>query len=128
MLTASGVQIPRALELSAGVVDHAKVKSVVSAMKTNVEEGKTMKEALQGKKLPANFVDMMTLAEETGNLSDILPNLSQALRAEMTRSAGRVSLVAEPAMLIVMGTMVLGIMLAFFYPYFEMIAGMSFAG
>lgn len=128
MLTASGVQIPRALELSAGVVDHAKVKNVVSAMKTNVEEGKTMKEAMEGKKLPPNFVDMMSLAEETGKLSDILPNLSKALAADLSRSSGRVSLVAEPLMLIVMGTMVLGIMLAFFYPYFEMIAGMSFAG
>ena len=128
MLTASGVQIPRALELASGVVDHAKVKSVVGAMKANVEEGKTMKEAMEGKKLPANFVDMMSLAEETGKLSDILPNLEKALRAELSRSSGRVSLVAEPLMLIVMGTMVLGIMLAFFYPYFEMIAGMSYAG
>ena len=128
MLTSSGVTVPRALELSSGVIDHAKVKKVVADMKSHVEEGKTMSEAIKGSGLPTNFVDMMSLAEETGKLDEILPNLSKALTAELSRSAGRVSLVAEPAMLIVTGTMVLGIMLAFFLPYFQAVAGMSFAG
>ncbi|MCP4807363.1 MAG: type II secretion system F family protein [Proteobacteria bacterium] len=128
MLTTSGISIPRALELASGTVDHAKVKRVVAQMKANVEEGKTMSEAIKGQGLPTNFTDMMALAEETGKLDEILPNLSKALTAELSRSAGRVSLVAEPAMLVIVGVMVLGIMLAFFLPYFQAIAGMSVAG
>jgi type IV pilus assembly protein PilC len=128
MLTTSGVQVPRALELATDVVDNARIGSIAKQMKANIDAGKTMGEALKGSKLPPIFTDMVTLAEETGKLDEILPSVARALEADVDRTSGRISAMAEPGMLVVIGGVVLCIMLAFFLPYMEMLAGVSAFG
>lgn len=129
LLVVSGLPVPMALELAGGTVDNAHLRGVVAAMKHTVEQGRTMGELLRGQRgLPAVFVDMLGLAEETGRLEEILGHLAGTLRGEMSRRVGRISNTAEPLMLMVLGVVVLVIMLAFFMPYIEMLGGLGSMG
>jgi len=129
LLVVSDVPVPLALELAGGTVDNAHLRGVVAAMKHTVEQGRTMGELLRSQRgLPAVFVDMVGLAEETGRLDETLGHLAATLRGEMNRRVGRISNTAEPLMLMVLGVVVLVIMLAFFLPYIEMRGGLGSMG
>jgi len=129
LLVVSDVPVPLALELAGGTVDNAHLRGVVAAMKHTVEQGRTMGELLRSQRgLPAVFVDMVGLAEETGRLDETLGHLAATLRGEMNRRVGRISNTAEPLMLMVLGVVVLVIMLAFFMPYIEMLGGLGSMG
>ena len=130
MMCANSIAVPKALSLTKDTMDNGYLRKVVQEMQTNVEQGKTMAEAMKKhtRQLPAEFIDMMCLAEETGRIQEILPSLSKTLTSELMRTATRVRLVAEPVLIFGLGLIVLATMLAFFVPYFDMIGSIAVQG
>ena len=126
MMLVNGVNMLQSLDLAKGSVDNAYLQRAIDAMHENVEAGRSMSEALEGfDQLPPNFVDMISLGEQTGRMDEILPALATSLRNDLNRTATRVSVVAEPVLIASLGFVVLAIVLAFFVPYFDMLSGMS---
>ena len=127
MMCANSIAVPKALALTKDTMDNGYLRKVVHEMQANVEQGKTMAEALKkhSRNLPAEFIDMMSLAEETGRIQEILPSLSKTLTGELMRTATRVRLVAEPVLIFGLGLIVLATMLAFFVPYFDMVGSIA---
>jgi type II secretory pathway component PulF len=128
-LTLHGVALPRALELSSGVLEDASLQKTLDEGRQAVEEGRTLAEVLRAARgLPPAFVDMMSLAEDTGRMGEVLPALSKAMYGDLNRKAGRIGVVAEPVMLVMLGGVVLVLLLGFFMPYFEVIGAASMGG
>jgi type II secretory pathway component PulF len=126
MLVVNDIPVPKALELSVGTVENAHLQRIIRAMQSTVEQGRAMADVLKGQSgLPPIFVDMMSLAEETGRLDDILAHLARTLNAELGRKVGRLSGAAEPIMLVVLGVTVMIIMLSFFMPYLQMLGALG---
>jgi type II secretory pathway component PulF len=126
MMTTSGVGILQSLDLARGAVDNAVLQRAVVRMHNQVEQGKSMGDALrESTGLPPAFVEMMSLAEETGRMDELLPALEITLRKDLGRTARRVTAIIEPILTGVMGIIVLGVLLAFFIPYLEGVASLS---
>jgi type II secretory pathway component PulF len=126
MMLVNGVNMLQSLDLAKGSVDNAYLQRAIDAMHENVEAGRSMSEALEGfSDLPPIFTDMISLGEQTGRMDEILPALATSLRNDLNRTATRVSTIAEPVLIASLGFVVLGIVLAFFVPYFDMLRGMS---
>jgi len=129
MMLANGVNMLQSLDLAKGAVDNAYLQRAIDSMHENVEAGRSMTDALEGfDGLPPQFTDMISLGEQTGRMDEILPALATSLRNDLNRTANRVSAVAEPVLIASLGFVVLGIVLAFFVPYFDMLRGMSMGG
>jgi len=110
-------------------VDNGVLQRAIAHMHGQIQEGKTMGMALRDTKgLPSAFVEMMSLAEDTGRMDELLPALEDTLRKDLGRTARRVTAIIEPVLTGTMGIVVLCVLLAFFVPYFEGIANLSNPG
>ncbi len=126
MMTTSGVGILQSLDLAKGAVDNAVLQRAITVMHEQIEQGKTMGMALRETKgLPPVFVEMMSLAEDTGRMDELLPALEISLRKDLGRTARRVTAIIEPVLTGVMGIVVLVVLLSFFVPYLEGVASLS---
>lgn len=111
--------------MAESTVANAVLQNAVKDMVKSVEQGRPMTALLKKYNFPVQFIDMLSLGEQTGQFDEILPNLTKSMTFEMNRTTTRISMASEPIMLIVLGAVVLSIMLAFFIPYFEVISAMS---
>ena len=129
MMTTNGVGVLQSLDLAKGAVDNGVLQRAIAHMHGQIQEGKTMGMALRDTKgLPPAFVEMMSLAEDTGRMDELLPALEDTLRKDLGRTARRVTAIIEPVLTGTMGIVVLCVLLAFFVPYFEGIANLSNPG
>jgi type IV pilus assembly protein PilC len=111
--------------MAEGTVANAVLQKAVKEMVQSVEQGRPMTAPLKKYSFPVQFVDMLSLGEQTGQFDQILPNLTKSMTTDMSRTTARITMASEPIMLIILGTVVMSIMLSFFIPYFQVISAMS---
>jgi type IV pilus assembly protein PilC len=125
MMNMNGVPAAKALKMAEGTVANAVLQKAVKEMVQSVEQGRPMTAPLKKYSFPVQFVDMLSLGEQTGQFDQILPNLTKSMTTDMSRTTARITMASEPIMLIILGTVVMSIMLSFFIPYFQVISAMS---
>jgi general secretion pathway protein F len=112
-LLANGVALPEALGLVANTVPNRAVGAVAAAAVDRVKQGERLGDALEeGGALPPLAVQLIRVGEESGRLVEMLARLADIYAGEVDVAVRRLTAVIEPALILVIGVVVGGIVLS----------------
>ncbi|GAB6065998.1 type II secretion system F family protein [Aquifex pyrophilus] len=119
-LYTSGVSIDRAIDITARVVGLVPLKEALEEAKEDVLSGKALWASLQKTNMfPRMVIAMIRVGEETGNLDEMLSSIANFYEEEVDRAVeGLISLI-EPLLIVFLGTIVGGILIALYLPIFK---------
>lgn len=124
LLLNAGIPITTALELTEEVVTKKEVRSVITSAKEIVSSGKRLSEALKANKkvIPPIVIKMIEAGEKTGSLDQSMQDASEYLDYQVSGSLKKVTTLIEPLMLVMVGVLVGGMMLAIIAPIYGLIS------
>lgn len=121
MLAAAGVPILKALQAAAETLHNRAMRADALDALVLVREGAPLASALAQKKRFPGLVGMFArLGEQTGRLPAMLDRAAAQLGAEVQRRAMHLATVLEPALIVVMGLVVMLIVLAVMLPIIQL--------
>jgi len=121
-LLSSGVPILVALDIVADSSGNAVVASAVKRTRASIREGETIAKPLIGDKVfPPMVVQMIAVGEETGALDSMLSKIADFYDEEVSSMVDALTSIIEPLMIIVMGVIIGGIIVALYMPMFQII-------
>ena len=116
-LLGSGVPIITALEITKNIINNKVISQVLEDAKISVQEGETLWASIERSKLfPSLVVYMIRTGERTGELEQMLTHVADAYDAEVERKIDSLISLIEPLMIIVMGVIVVGVVMALLIP------------
>ncbi|HEY7742937.1 MAG TPA: type II secretion system inner membrane protein GspF [Burkholderiales bacterium] len=120
ILTAAGVPLLRALEAARATLANTVLARAVSDAISAVREGSTLARALGAAKVfPPMLVHLAASGEATGELAPMLERAAANLAREVERRALLLTTLLDPLLILTMGVLVLGIVLAVLMPIME---------
>jgi type IV pilus assembly protein PilC len=120
-LLGGGIPLVQALEIAARAMSNRFLATEMDTVRQQVQEGKAFAAALAARgSFPDVAVKMIEVGESTGALQEMLNSLADFYDEEIETEVGRFITVIEPALLIVMGVVIAGVVLALYMPLFEL--------
>lgn len=120
-LLRNGVPLLRALEISSGSAGNVVLAQAIRASGENVSSGDTLAKPLAECGLfPRSVMAMIRIAEESNTLDDVLVKIADALDRDNARRIDMMLRLVEPAILVVIGGMILFVLSAMLLPVFDM--------
>jgi type IV pilus assembly protein PilC len=121
-LIASGVDIIKALEITAQTAGNWVVESETGDLRLRVQEGATIAQPLiESTIFPPMVSQMVKIGEETGELEKMLGKVADFYEDEVDASIQALTSIIEPIMMIGVGMMVGVIVIAMYLPMFRML-------
>ena len=119
-LSAAGVNLLEALEIAKSVSNNDVVTQALENVKKGVFSGDTLtKLFLKEPVFPPTFSQLISVGEQTGNLDEMFTSVSGYYEEEFDTSVENMSSMIEPIMIVFMGTMIGGLMIAMYSPIFN---------
>lgn len=119
-LLAGGIPLLEALELASNTSGNTALGAAVEQARIGVREGESLGELLQASGLfPPLLIRMIAVGERSGELEPMLIRVADAYEQEVDSALTTLTSVLEPAMMVIMGGLVLFIVLAVMLPIFE---------
>lgn len=123
VLLRGGTPMVPALETAATSVKNAHISELFLGCVTDVQEGRSLSDALADTGYtPDLALAMMRVGESTGALPEMLEHTSTFLDERIDFTLNRVVTLFEPAILVVMGLVVAGLLLAVYYPLLRLVS------
>ncbi len=120
-LVNSGVSILDALEISARTAGNTVIENAILRARRSVSEGKSIAEPLRESKIfPPIVTQLISIGEKTGRLSEMLEKVSDFFEEEVDAATTALTSIIEPLMLVFIGGVVGGILLAMYLPIFNL--------
>ncbi len=120
-LTASGIAMIDALEITAKTMKNPYFKDAVLEAKEKVAQGRPLSEPLEASGVfPKMIVHMISIGEETGNMEDMLNTAASYYEEEVEVTTQSVTALIEPLIVVVMAGIVGTIIMAILIPMFGM--------
>lgn len=120
-----GVTILSTLQACREVVANVEFQNFIAKLETDVSEGKGIAAGFTHSDfIPATVMQMIATGEETGNLGHVMNRLADFYDRELTKQLNRMAKMAEPIMLLVMGSVVGIIVSSLILPIFKMSSAM----
>ncbi len=128
-LLTGGLPLVPSLETAARSIASRKVsKAVMSSIET-VREGKSLAESLsQTGVFPTLATEMIAVGEQTGALPAMLNSVSEFFEEDVATALTAALALIEPAILIIMGIVVVFILISLYLPIFSLGSGASAGG
>ena len=125
-LVASGVSILRGLEVTAGTAGNRVIHDAAMRSRAAIAGGATIARPLEesGAFTPM-VVRMIEVGERTGALDDMLARVADFYEREVDTALEAVIAMVEPVMIVVLGVVVGGVIVAMYLPIFEMITAVG---
>jgi len=125
-LIASGVPILDCLEITSSTAGNAVVEEAIMKVKRSIEEGRTIVEPLKESGVfPPMVVQMVGVGEQAGALEQMLTKIADFYEEEVDAAVGDLMTAMEPAMIVVLGTVVGGIVISMYLPIFTLVSKLS---
>ena len=119
-LTEAGVPMLRAITAASETLSNSVLRAAVDEVVGKVREGMGLGRALsQAKVFPPVLVRLVELGETTGQLPEMLGHAARNQAQEVEQRASAATAILEPALILVMGMVVMGIVLAVLMPIIE---------
>ena len=119
-LSAAGVNLLEAIEIAKSVSNNDVVTQALENVKKGVFSGDTLtKLFLKEPVFPPTFSQLISVGEQTGNLDEMFTSVSGYYEEEFDTSVENMSSMIEPIMIVFMGTMIGGLMIAMYSPIFN---------
>jgi len=110
MMIKAGVQIDRAIGLSAGNIKNQILQREMTIAKNKVKGGSALTPALKQTSLyPDFYISLLEVGEESGNLERVFDEIANRSRQEFESWTDRMTTLLEPLMILFMGGFVGGV-------------------
>jgi len=127
-LLASGVPILDALEICGKTAGNTVVQSGIMYARAQISEGKDMATPLMETALmPPMVVQMIGVGEQTGALDAMLSKIADFYEEEVDVAVASMTSLIEPIMMVFLGAVIGGMVIAMYLPIFEMAGNMKSA-
>ena len=119
-LSAAGVNLLESIEIAKQVSNNDVVTQALENVKKGVFSGDTLtKLFLKEPTFPPTFSQLISVGEQTGNLDEMFTSVSAYYEEEFDTAVDNMSSLIEPIMIVFMGTMIGGLMIAMYSPIFN---------
>jgi type IV pilus assembly protein PilC len=126
MLLHSGINLLRALDLTSDASSNLVVQEGLRQAREEVERGRGLEGPLRRTRiLPPDVVDMVVTAQETGALAENLIYAADIYEEELNNRMSVVSSLTEPALVLVVGSVVFFVAISLFLPYIKLLSVMG---
>ena len=120
-LVHSGVPLLAALEISSEVAGNRVIQDAIHHSRAKVREGGTIAESFrQSGQFPALVIQMVATGEETGQLPAMLGKSALYYEQQVDITVAALSSILEPVLIVIMGFIGAGIILALYLPIFSL--------
>lgn len=121
-LLASGVSILEALDITAKTSGNLVVASAINKSVLAIAEGDTITGPLKETGVfPPMVIQMIGVGEKTGGLDDMLNKIADFYDDEVNDAVAALTSIIEPVIIVVMGAVIGGILIAMYLPMFDII-------
>jgi type IV pilus assembly protein PilC len=120
-LLTGGLPLVPSLETAARSISSRKVSKAVFASVGTVREGKSLADSLAATKVfPSLATEMITVGEQTGALPQMLNSVAEFFEEDVATALAAALNLVEPAILIIMGVVVVFILISLYLPIFSL--------
>ncbi len=120
-LISSGVSILDGLEITAKTSGNRVVHDAVMESRSSIAGGETIAAPLERSKVfPPMVISMIAVGEQTGGLDEMLTKIADFYDEEVDVAVGSLLSLMEPVMIVVLGVIVGGMVVAMYLPIFDM--------
>ncbi len=120
-LLTGGLPLVPSLETAARSISSRRVSRAVGSSITTVREGKSLAESLSRTEVfPQLSTDMITVGEQTGALPQMLNSVAEFFEEDVATALAAALALIEPAILIIMGVVVVFILISLYLPIFSL--------
>ncbi len=123
-LLVSGVNIIDSIDICKVTMDQIVLEEAVSNIRSQVETGKSLGSVMETIVVfPKMVTHMIRVGESTGNLDKMLEKIADFYEEEVAILISGISRLIEPLVIVFLGTLVGGIMIAMYLPIFKFAGG-----
>ncbi|MEM0960938.1 MAG: type II secretion system F family protein [Bacteroidota bacterium] len=121
-LLGSGVPLVDTLGVAAGASGNRVLRGVLKGARRAVARGGSLAPQLAASRfVPPLLVQMATVGEETGELASVMKRTADHFEQEVDGAVDVLTSVIEPALIVVLGLVVGGVLVAIYLPMFDMV-------
>ena len=118
---AAGVPLVESLDSVAGAAGNAVYFNATKAIQREVSTGSSLTTAMQNTEVfPSMVLQMSAIGEESGSLDAMLGKVADFYEAEVDDAVAAISSLMEPVIMVVLGTLIGGMVIAMYLPIFKM--------
>ncbi len=118
---AAGVPLVEALDSVGGAAGNYAYKMATKQIQSEVSTGTSLTVAMQNANVFPNMViQMVSIGEESGQLDGMLSKVSDFFEAEVDDAVEAMSSLMEPMIMVVLGTLIGGMVVAMYLPIFKL--------
>ena len=120
-MLSSGVAILEALDIVAKTSGNKSVERAIYTVRSGIAEGRTMADPLaESGVFPAMVCQMISVGESTGALDAMLQKIADFYDEEVDQAVDNLTSLIEPFMLVFLGVVIGGLVIAMYLPIFKM--------
>ena len=120
-LLTGGLPLVPSLETAARSISSRRVSRAIVASVTTVREGTSLADSLANTGVfPGLATEMITVGEQTGALPQMLNSMAEFFEEDVATALAATLALIEPAILIVMGIVVVFILISLYLPIFSL--------
>jgi type IV pilus assembly protein PilC len=120
-LVSSGVSILEGLEITAKTAGNQVIHDAVMESRQSIAGGETIAAPLERSKVfPPMVISMIAVGEQTGGLDEMLGKIADFYDEEVDVAVSALLSLMEPMMIVVLGVIVGGMVVAMYLPIFDM--------
>ena len=121
-LLASGVSILEALEITAKTAGNRVIHDAIKKSVISIAEGDTITAPLKETGVfPPMVTQMISVGEKTGGLDEMLNKIADFYDEEVDAAVSALTSIIEPVVIVFMGVVIGGILIAMYLPMFDII-------
>ncbi|CAN5166134.1 type II secretion system F family protein [soil metagenome] len=121
-LVQSGVPILEGLDITARTAGNRVIEDAIMASRVSIAGGDTISDPLKRSEIfPPMVVQMINVGEQTGGLDDMLEKIADFYDEEVEAAVQALTSIIEPVMIVFLGAIVGGMVVAMYLPIFDII-------
>jgi type IV pilus assembly protein PilC len=125
-LLGGGIPLVNALEVTSRSLSNQHMAAELTSAAQQVREGRSLAGTLQDSgAFPDVAIKMVEVGESTGALQEMLNSLADFYDEEIDTNLGRFVTIIEPALLVIMGIVIAGLLLSLYLPLFNLSSALS---
>ncbi len=119
-LFTAGVPLVEALDSVAGAAGNLVFEDATYRIRSQVEQGTSLTASMQASNMfPNMIIQMAAIGEESGALDDMLNKAAEFYEDEVDVAVGTLSSMMEPIIMVILGVIVGGLLVAMYLPLFS---------
>jgi type IV pilus assembly protein PilC len=121
-LFAAGVPLTEALDAVQGITGHVLFQSATQSIQSQLIQGRSLSQAIDSTAglFPSMVVQMCAIGEESGALDLMLTKTAEHYEREVDSTVARLSTLLEPFIMVVLGFLIGGLVMALYLPIFQL--------